>query len=78
MAFDLKDKKESKNIINGEIVISTETAIRNAKIYKTSYFEETLLYVIHGILHLCGFRDKTKKEIQRMRQREKYILKKIT
>ena len=78
MAFDLKDRKESKNIINGEIVISTETAIKNAKIYKTSHFEEILLYLIHGILHLCGFRDNTKREIQRMRQREQYILNKIT
>ncbi len=77
MAFDLKESKFPQRIINGEIVISTETAMRNAKIYDTGRFQEILLYIIHGILHLCGFNDKTKTQIQRMRQREQYILKRI-
>lgn len=77
MAFDLKEKKYPINSINGEIVISTETAIRNSQIYKTRKLEEILLYIIHGILHLCGFDDHTKEQKKRMRQREQYILKQI-
>ncbi|MBM3248675.1 MAG: rRNA maturation RNase YbeY [Candidatus Omnitrophica bacterium] len=78
MAFDLKETKYPINSIIGEIVISTETAIRNSRIYKTNQSEELLLYIIHGVLHLCGFDDRTKEQIKRMRNQEQYILKKIT
>jgi len=77
LAFDLKTKKESKKTIDGEIIISVETAARNAKIYKTSLNNEALLYLIHGVLHLCGYDDTTNKEKMSMRQREQYILGKI-
>jgi len=78
MAFDLKDKNEHTSSINGEIVISTETAVRNSKIYKTKQYDELLLYVIHGVLHLCGFNDHKKQETKLMRKREQYILQKIS
>ena len=43
----------------GDIVISTDTAMRNCLIYKTTPVYETYLYVVHGLLHLSGYEDKT-------------------
>jgi probable rRNA maturation factor len=62
------------NIVNGEIYISLETVRLNAKNYKVSYNKEILRVIIHGVLHLCGYDDKTEKEKKRMRMREEYWL----
>ena len=43
---------------HGEIVISGETAARQAKNFQTSLDQELRLYIIHGLLHLCGYDDK--------------------
>jgi len=43
----------------GDIVISYDTARNNAMIFRTNFQDEILLYVIHGILHLLGYDDKT-------------------
>ncbi len=60
--------------VNGEIYISLETVRLNAKNYKVSYNREILRVIIHGVLHLCGYDDKTEKEKKRMRMREEYWL----
>jgi probable rRNA maturation factor len=44
---------------HGEIVISTETAKRQARQFGTSLMHELQLYLVHGLLHLSGFDDKT-------------------
>jgi len=54
-----------------DIVISTDTAIRNAKIFKTTQLNELYLYVVHGILHLLGYDDRTQKQRQIMQKKEK-------
>jgi len=46
---------------HGEIFISTETAKRQARQFRTSLEHELRLYLVHGLLHLCGFDDKTRK-----------------
>src|SRR5262245_25750843 len=43
--------------LEGDIAISTETAIRAAEERGHSVADELVLYVIHGVLHLCGFDD---------------------
>jgi len=50
----------------GDIVISVPTARRNAVEYGNSLLYEICFYVCHGILHIAGFDDSTKKERQRM------------
>lgn len=50
----------------GDIVISVATARRNAKEYGNSLLYEICFYVCHGILHIAGFDDSTKKDRQRM------------
>ena len=54
-----------------DIVISTDTAIRNAKIFKTTQLNELYLYVVHGVLHLLGYDDRTQKQRQIMQKKEK-------
>jgi len=61
----------------GDIAISSDKAAQNARAYKTAFGEEIALYVIHGILHLAGFRDGTKKERSRMREKEDEIFQKV-
>ena len=46
---------------HGEIVISAETAKRQARQFATSLAHELRLYLVHGLLHLAGFDDKTPK-----------------
>jgi len=63
------------NIINGEIYISIETVKRNAINYKTSLKTELLRVMIHGILHLSGYDDKTERQISEIRRMEDMWLK---
>jgi len=74
IAFDLSlDKKK----ILADIAISTDTAIRQAKIFKTSPLYETYLYVVHGVLHIIGYRDATFKQRKLMDEKAHYILEKL-
>jgi probable rRNA maturation factor len=56
------------------VFISLDTAKSNAEIFGTSFEEEIVLYVIHGILHLAGYDDGTTLESRRMRAEEKRIM----
>ena len=71
ISFDLS---VSPNSIIGDIYISTERVRENAKALKTSIKDELNRVVFHGSLHLCGFKDKTKAEIKRMREKEEEYL----
>ncbi len=70
LVFDILESKNSNHIF-ADIVISTDTAIRNARIFKTTKFYELNLYLIHGTLHLLGYDDHGLKQRQLMRQKEK-------
>lgn len=63
------------NIVNGEIYISVETLKNNAILYNVGMNEELLRVMIHGILHLCGYRDESKKAKDLMFGRQEKILK---
>jgi probable rRNA maturation factor len=60
--------------IAGEVIVSTETAVAAARDLVWSPADETLLYVIHGLLHLAGYDDLTEDERQIMRTREREVL----
>jgi len=62
-------------IIEGEVIVSTETAAHESKNYDWSSTEETVLYTIHGLLHLAGYDDLSDSERTIMRRREQDILK---
>lgn len=61
-------------LINGEIYISTERVLENASEFQTSFTDELHRVIIHGILHYCGLKDKTKEEQAEMRLAENLAL----
>lgn len=63
---------------HGEIVISVETAARQATAYGRTPFEEVVLYLIHGLLHLAGQGDKSDEDFQQMRRTQEAVFQKIT
>lgn len=56
--------------IAGDMLISLDTVKTNAELIGVSYAEELHRVLVHGVLHLCGYGDKTELEEQRMRQLE--------
>jgi probable rRNA maturation factor len=62
---------------HGEIFISVETARRHARRFRNSFVRELQLYIVHGLLHLRGFDDKTPAEEQRMRAQQTKVLRQI-
>jgi len=59
---------------HGEIFISAETAKRHARLFGNSIMRELQLYIIHGLLHLHGFHDRTPAEARKMTRRQEKIL----
>ncbi len=77
LAFRQVEPEPGQEGFLGDIAISSDKAVQNAKEYGTSFDEETALYVIHGILHLTGHEDRTKKGQVRMRKEEDRLFQKI-
>jgi probable rRNA maturation factor len=59
---------------HGEIFISVETAKRNARIFATSLIRELHLYIVHGLLHLHEFDDRTPAKARKMKKMQAKIL----
>ena len=74
ITFDYtKDK-----IISGDILISTERVVENSKIFNVNYLTELHRVMVHGLLHLLGYKDKIEKDANTMREKENYYLNKFT
>ncbi len=58
----------------GEVYISIDRVKENAVSHQSTYSNELLRVMIHGALHLIGYKDKKKSEITIMRQKEDYYL----
>ena len=71
ISFDLS---ESKKELQGEIYISIDRVKENARQYHTTYTDELHRVIFHGVLHLCGFKDKKEKDQKIMRENEDYCL----
>ena len=63
----------TKNI-SGEIFISIPRVKENAKKFKTDFKNELNRVMIHGVLHLCSYKDKKAEEKKRIRRKEDYYL----
>lgn len=66
ITFDYSENKK----ISGEIFISVDRVEENAKKMGTTFEDEIHRVIIHGVLHLCGYKDKTKIDSDNMRKQE--------
>ncbi len=74
IAFPLNNHKNS---LNGEIVVSVETAVDTAVKENVDVEGEIVLYVVHGMLHLLGYRDGNRDDAEIMHEKESSILKSL-
>lgn len=77
ITFPLSDPSDSEKL-EGELVVSLDTAARVAAQHGWSLAAETLLYLVHGTLHLCGYDDLSDQARPIMRRREREILSRLT
>ncbi len=70
ITFDYSLGKE----LHGEIYISTDRVRENARMYEVEFENELHRVIIHGILHLCGYSDKTEADKLEMRRKENECL----
>ncbi|GAB3333323.1 rRNA maturation RNase YbeY [Larkinella ripae] len=68
------DNSEEENRLEGDIFISIDRVRDNASQLTVSEEQELRRVLAHGLLHLCGYGDKTDEEAQRMRQKEEESL----
>ena len=61
-------------LISGDIFISIDRVKENAELFNVSFKNELHRVVVHGILHYCGYNDKTAEEKSLMRSKEDYYL----
>ncbi len=61
-------------LLLGDIVISVDTAVRQATTHDVTLEQELALLAVHGLLHLIGYEDETESGAARMREREREIL----
>jgi rRNA maturation RNase YbeY len=64
-------------LINGDIYISIERVLDNAKDFKVDFESELHRVMVHGVLHYCGYKDKNKEDETMMRTKENYYISKI-
>ena len=58
------------NELHGDIFISVERVRENALDFSVTFDEELKRVLVHGVLHYCGFKDKSEEDEQLMRQKE--------
>ncbi len=70
ISFDYNVGKE----LHGDIFISVERVKDNAKNFKVSFGNELSRVMVHGVLHYCGYKDKTDEDAKVMRKKENHYL----
>jgi len=68
------DNSEEDELIEGDIFVSIERIIDNTKDFNTTFEQEFKRVIVHGVLHLCGYYDKTDEDEKQMRAKEDYYL----
>lgn len=79
LAFSMREGEDSQlhPELLGDVVISVDSAKRNAKLFGSNIKEEMAIYIIHGMLHLLGFNDTTTAGRKKMVSKEKDILRRL-
>ena len=72
ITFDYSELEEG--VVSGDIFIDVDTVADNARIYGVTARQEMLRVVVHGVLHLCGQKDKEPEDEKEMHRKEdKYL-----
>jgi rRNA maturation RNase YbeY len=74
ITFNLAPKGQP---VSAEIYISVDRIKENARGLKVTGKDEVLRVMFHGVLHLCGYKDKNKEQIREMRAKEDFYLKRF-
>ncbi len=74
ITFDYSDLKDTRTI-HGDIYIDVETVRYNARLYGATALNEMRRVIVHGVLHLCGQKDKTPRANAEMHRKEDKYLK---
>ncbi|WP_297623796.1 rRNA maturation RNase YbeY [uncultured Rikenella sp.] len=64
------------SVLSGDLFISVDTVRANAEQFGVVFHVELLRVIIHGIMHLTGYKDKTETDAAKMRERENHYLNK--
>lgn len=70
ITFDYVEGK----VLRGDIYISVERVRENAEIFGVDFPQELLRVLAHGVLHLCGYKDKSDEEAKVMREKEGWAM----
>lgn len=62
------------NIVSGDLFISLDRVADNAQIHTVDFINELNRVVVHGVLHLCGYKDKSEEDEKLMRSKENQML----
>ena len=65
------------DMISSDIMISVERVMENSSVFENSFSNELNRVMVHGILHLVGYNDKTKEEKEIMKKKEDYYVNKF-
>jgi probable rRNA maturation factor len=74
ITFPLSAKEQP---VEAEIYISIDRVKENATTHKTKVKNEIARVIAHGALHLCGYKDKLKKDVEVMREKEGFYIQSI-
>jgi rRNA maturation RNase YbeY len=65
------------DLVSGDLFVSVDRVLDNANQMGVSFSEELSRVFVHGVLHLCGYGDKTDEEVVTMREKEDFYLNKL-
>lgn len=77
ITFDYSEDLPVEGVVAGDLFISIDTVARNAFEYRVRFKQELHRVIIHGVLHLVGYKDKSAAESVQMRAKEDYYLAKL-
>jgi probable rRNA maturation factor len=72
ISFPIDGEQETHYRLLGEVMVCPATAIEYAIQYEGDTYQETTLYIVHGLLHLMGYDDREEEDIFLMRQAEEH------
>ena len=65
-------------ILQGDVFISIERVKENANNFHVSFTEELSRVIVHGVLHYCGYKDKTEEDAKLMRDKENFYINQLS